>query len=154
LAETIDDTKTFTISLTPPPDPCAGVTCPNKCDGYNLYSQKCVNGVCVNDTLIEGNSPTCGYVPPPAKGGVYQLDYPASAKNGEVVTVKAKVVNTGGTGAYFSLRLLMDGSTVTTRYVGAVGAYKFGVEESLSVTMPSSGASANLSMQCLRVPMQ
>jgi len=45
-----------------PPDPCAGVTCPNKCTGYNLYSQKCVNGVCVNDALIEANSPTCGVV--------------------------------------------------------------------------------------------
>lgn len=48
----------------PTPDPCDGVTCPNKCSGYNLYKQKCVNGSCVNDYLIEGNSPTCGYTPP------------------------------------------------------------------------------------------
>ena len=42
---------------------CLGIYCPDKCDGTSLYSQKCVNGVCVNDALIEANSTTCGYVP-------------------------------------------------------------------------------------------
>jgi putative hemolysin len=42
---------------------CIGIYCPDKCDGTSLYSQKCVNGVCVNDALIEANSTTCGYVP-------------------------------------------------------------------------------------------
>jgi hypothetical protein len=47
-----------------PVDPCAGVTCENVCIGVNLYSQKCVNGVCVTDQLIESNSSQCGYIPP------------------------------------------------------------------------------------------
>ena len=46
-------------------DLCADVTCPDKCTGYDLYSQKCVEGVCVNDALKEHNSVAyCGYVPP------------------------------------------------------------------------------------------
>jgi len=47
-----------------PPDPCAGVTCSNTCDGTSLYSQKCVNGHCVKGALIKSNAPECGYVPP------------------------------------------------------------------------------------------
>jgi len=48
-----------------PPDPCAGIVCENICIGLDLHSQKCVNGVCVLDALIEANSAQCGYVPPP-----------------------------------------------------------------------------------------
>lgn len=43
-------------------DPCAGVTCPNACIGLDLYSQTCVNGVCVTGTLIDPNSLQCGAV--------------------------------------------------------------------------------------------
>ncbi len=44
------------------PDPCAGVTCNNACVGLDLYSQRCANGACVTDTLIEPNSPLCGAI--------------------------------------------------------------------------------------------
>jgi len=60
---TLESEMSKTISLSTP-DPCAGITCPNTCDGTSLYSQKCVNGHCVKDSLIESNSSTCGYVPP------------------------------------------------------------------------------------------
>lgn len=136
-------------------DPCAGITCPNTCDGTSLYSQKCVNGHCVKDALIESNSPTCGYTPPaptptPAKGEVYNLNYPANAKNGETITIKASVLNKGGTSGEFSLRLIAAPQMVlVTRYVGWIAPYRFSVLESLSVTMPSSGASANLGVQCI-----
>ena len=45
-------------------DPCEGIICNDECYGYDLYSQICVDGVCVQDAIIESNSPTCNYVPP------------------------------------------------------------------------------------------
>ncbi len=44
------------------PNPCTGVICENACVGLDLYSQKCVDGACVTDTLITQNSPLCGAV--------------------------------------------------------------------------------------------
>ena len=46
-----------------PTNPCDGVTCENKCVGTDLWSQKCVDGLCELDQLIEPNSPSCGYNP-------------------------------------------------------------------------------------------
>lgn len=44
-------------------DPCANMPAPeNICDGYNLWSQKCVNGEYVKNQLIESNSVTCDCV--------------------------------------------------------------------------------------------
>ena len=40
-------------------DPCEGVVCENICLGADLYSQKCVDGFCVTDQLIERNSVNC-----------------------------------------------------------------------------------------------
>ncbi|MCK4528019.1 hypothetical protein KAW18_11675 [candidate division WOR-3 bacterium] len=44
-----------------PPDPCEGVVCDPICVGTDKYSQKCVGGECVRDSLIEHNSRDCGY---------------------------------------------------------------------------------------------
>ncbi len=38
-------------------------TCSNQCFGNDLWAMKCVNGVCVQDYLIEKNSTQCGYDP-------------------------------------------------------------------------------------------
>ena len=43
---------------------CLEVVCENICIGTDLYSQKCVNGECITDQLIEQNSLSCGYIPP------------------------------------------------------------------------------------------
>jgi len=40
-------------------DPCVGVDCPDICIGKDRWSQKCENGVCVDDQLIEINSSSC-----------------------------------------------------------------------------------------------
>jgi len=45
-------------------DPCEEIVCENICIGTDLYSQKCVNGECVTDQLLEANSLSCGYIPP------------------------------------------------------------------------------------------
>lgn len=45
-------------------DPCDDVVCGAECFGHDLYSTACSNGECVQDTLLEANSSTCGYVPP------------------------------------------------------------------------------------------
>lgn len=49
------------IPPTPDPtcNPCIDVTCNDICDGLDIWSQKCENGICVKDTLIEANSPNC-----------------------------------------------------------------------------------------------
>ena len=101
---TADDTKSFTITLA---DPCAGVTCPNKCTGYDLYSQKCANGACVNDALIEHNSATCGYVAPSsAKGDITGVDYPVAIPKGKVkFNVTADYKNVGGSSGTFYLQI-------------------------------------------------
>lgn len=53
---------------TPPPvDPCKTIVCPAKCFGVDKYGQTCLNGVCVQATLHESNSPDCGYEPPSPK---------------------------------------------------------------------------------------
>ena len=44
-------------------DPCEGVVCDNICIGKDLWSQKCVEGDCVPDQLLESNSASCGYDP-------------------------------------------------------------------------------------------
>jgi len=44
--------------------PCAGVVCDNVCVGTDLYSQRCIEGECVADRLLESNSEICGYIPP------------------------------------------------------------------------------------------
>ena len=54
---------------------CLEVICPNVCDGYDLYSQICVDGVCETDSLIESNSPSCGYVPPDPCEGIECPDF-------------------------------------------------------------------------------
>ena len=51
------------IEYTDVSDPCEGVVCENVCVGLDLWSQKCVDGSCVPDQLIESNSSTCGYDP-------------------------------------------------------------------------------------------
>jgi len=52
-----------TLVVTMNCDPCEGVTCPPVCEGDDLWSQKCVDGVCVVDELVEANSTLCGYDP-------------------------------------------------------------------------------------------
>lgn len=152
LAEVIDDTELITIALTPP-DPCIGVTCPNKCTGYNLYSQKCVNGVCVNDTLIEANAPTCGYVPPalPAKGDVVSLDYPTSAINGESITISARVKNIGESPGNFYLCLYSGASELRRISAGAIAPEFTSTSKSMTTTVPSSGTSVNYTVKCIRI---
>lgn len=92
------------------------------------------------------------YVPPtPAKGNVHNLDYPANAKNGETITIKAAVVNVGGTNGDFSLRVIAAPQIpLITHYVGIVSAYKFTALVNLQVTMPSTGTVAMLGVQCIR----
>ena len=58
---TCGHTTTLTVTLNC--DPCKGVTCGTVCRGYDLWHQKCVDGNCVDDTLVEANSVTCGYDP-------------------------------------------------------------------------------------------
>lgn len=49
-------------------NPCSDVATPDKCEGYDLYSQKCVlengNANVVKDELIESDSTECGWQPP------------------------------------------------------------------------------------------
>lgn len=55
----------YRVAITATVVPCSGVTCPNICVGYNLYSQICdPNLGCIQGPLIQSNSPDCGYVPP------------------------------------------------------------------------------------------
>lgn len=44
-------------------DPCKDMTCDSVCRGYDLWEQTCVNGECVDDTIIEKNSKECGFNP-------------------------------------------------------------------------------------------
>ena len=53
-----------------------GDGCPNTCDGTSLWSQKCVNGHCEKDALIESNSLYCKHVELPPiedKSNIYLL---------------------------------------------------------------------------------
>jgi hypothetical protein len=45
------------------PDPCRNVNCGTVCRGDDLWSQKCIDGSCFDDELIESNSKQCGYDP-------------------------------------------------------------------------------------------
>ena len=51
------------VEYTDVSDPCDGVVCENICIGNDLYSQKCIEGNCVTDQLIESNSALCDYDP-------------------------------------------------------------------------------------------
>ncbi|MGC1120520.1 MAG: hypothetical protein WBA22_05445 [Candidatus Methanofastidiosia archaeon] len=42
-------------------DPCANIFCQDECYGYDLWSQKCVDGMCTRDELLDRNSSRCGY---------------------------------------------------------------------------------------------
>ena len=42
---------------------CLEITCPNICEGYDLYSQICENDICNLYELLEANSEVCGYDP-------------------------------------------------------------------------------------------
>jgi len=46
-------------------DPCADVSCPDKCVGVDKFDQVCQDGICVRGTLIESDSVHCGYTPEP-----------------------------------------------------------------------------------------
>jgi len=48
----------------PPLAVCEGIVCDNRCDGHDLWSMECVNDVCIDSTIIEENSATCGYIDP------------------------------------------------------------------------------------------
>ena len=43
-------------------DPCERVVCDDICIGTDRFSQKCVDGKCITNTLIEGKSSQCGYI--------------------------------------------------------------------------------------------
>jgi len=45
-------------------NPCEDVTCDTICRGVTLWKQKCVNGECVPDSVLEENSQECGFTPP------------------------------------------------------------------------------------------
>jgi hypothetical protein len=55
--------RSTTLTVTMNCDPCKGVTCGTVCRGYDLWSQKCVDGSCVDDRIVEANSRQCGYDP-------------------------------------------------------------------------------------------
>ena len=58
------ENTTAYVCITPPDDPCEGVSCENTCVGVDLYSQKCIDGECIADRLIETNNrEECGYDP-------------------------------------------------------------------------------------------
>ncbi len=44
-------------------DPCKNVTCGTVCRGVDLWEQRCLNGECVDYSIIEKNSRECGYNP-------------------------------------------------------------------------------------------
>ena len=44
-------------------NPCEDITCGRMCRGYDLWEQKCINGECVDDRMIEENSRECGFNP-------------------------------------------------------------------------------------------
>lgn len=50
------------IRPVPPLSVCDGIVCNDKCIGYDLWSTVCADDVCINESLIEENSPTCGYI--------------------------------------------------------------------------------------------
>ena len=107
----------------------------------------------VGSTSIHYNTVSGKYfsdIVEPAKGDVYNLDYPADAINGETITINASVINVGDTSGDFSLRLLINQIVLVTSHVGIVPANEFAAPVNLQVTMPSSGASANLAIQCIR----
>ena len=56
-------TKDVGVSWLRPIDLCEGMVCDNVCIGDDLWSQKCVEGDCIPDQLLESNSVTCGYDP-------------------------------------------------------------------------------------------
>jgi len=63
-----DPTWLFSVDVaTPMPtkNPCADVSCPDKCVGVDKYNQVCQDGICVRGTLIETDSVHCGYTPEP-----------------------------------------------------------------------------------------
>ena len=131
-----DDTKSFTITLA---DPCAGVTCPNKCSGYDLYSQKCANGACVNDTLIEHNSATCGYVAPtPAQGQLEEVTYPVSVAHGAAVSIGFSIHNIGGSSGTFRARLYQGATQILTHNPISIQAGVTTRDEGFTVTAPRS----------------
>lgn len=63
------------ITLVEALDPCEDIVCEDICINYDLYSQKCVDGECVPDQLIEKNSSNCGYIPPDPCEGIICPDY-------------------------------------------------------------------------------
>jgi hypothetical protein len=71
------------VAVVPVPDPCAGIVCDPVCIGLDRYSQKCVNGVCVTDALIEANSAQCGYVAPICTEG--EKRYPTTCWDGSTI---------------------------------------------------------------------
>lgn len=44
-------------------DPCTGVVCDDECYGVDKYSRICVDGICVQGSIVEPNSLACGYDP-------------------------------------------------------------------------------------------
>ncbi len=55
----------YRVSISATILPCVGVTCTDICVGYDLYSQICdTSQGCIQNILIEPNSPSCGYISP------------------------------------------------------------------------------------------
>lgn len=40
-------------------DPCEGVVCEDTCVGFDLWSQKCLDGICIEDVLLEADAAIC-----------------------------------------------------------------------------------------------
>jgi hypothetical protein len=111
-------TINFEIVGVPVVDPCEGVVCDDICVGDDLWSQECIPegvdaGKCAVDQLIEADSPTCGFVPPPppADGDIKYITVPAEASEGDSIDLCATIENVGGSSGMFFLRFY-DGATM------------------------------------------
>ena len=93
----------------------------------------------------------CFAPPTSAKGEIVNPSHPSTATNGETISIRASVKNSGGMSGNFKFYLYLGAIKVSQSSLHTVAAGSTGPIQSLSVTVPSSGSAVSYIIKCIRV---
>ena len=122
-----DDSVVRTVNILDktPADPCFDVTCEDKCIDTDLYTQRCIDGNCIPNLLVEMNSSKCGYEPT-LDIKIGEITYEIDKQIGEdEITFNIEVINNSNETIYNYIKLFdnsgkeLDKTPNTYKYVTA-----------------------------------
>lgn len=89
--------------------------------------------------------------PTAAKGRIVNFSYPTNVKNGERISVRAAVQNTGGSTGTFELQLFVGYTQVAQSLQFNVESGRTGPTKTVYVNAPPTGGRVSYQLMCVRI---